>query len=319
MAKVYPIAYTPYLQEAMIRKAVLLNQGVVEYGVRPEFKDGGKQINILTQQSLDSLSAPTHIASSATEATAQALSDLEIIMPAITITLGLSASDFDDIRRGAKSLQTVFPQVATRFGQEYQTYLISCIKGVFDTALSAHEYDVTETGDPSISFENIAMTKAHDTIGETGQDLNTIVVHSKVKAEMIVNDLVDYVDNANYSTPMLIKGTIPETNGMRVLVNDTLCSPTGTTYPCYLMGDKPLVVGLHGNMKTGENDKPGTGGGTTERFFHSTFGVAVQGVSYSGSYSTPPTTSDLETGGNYTLKWNTKNVKMMKLKVIAGV
>lgn len=199
-----------------------------------------------------------------------------------------------------------------------KTILIPTLTGIFTTALSGtHVNDIaSEDGDNATADNLISSDAIIDTIGKLGDHWNlvtAIAVHSKVFRRMQKLDLIEFAPISEQDIE------IPRFLGREVIVDDGLPTEaggtSGTKYTSYIFGD--------GAVGFGEEDLDVNEAFETDRDILASDTVLVtrrhfvmhpRGIAFTGSPAGhTPTTAELETGGNWTKKYEDKNILITKL------
>lgn len=174
------------------------------------------------------------------------------------------------------------------------------------------------TADEKVSSD--AIIAARQTMGDAGQNLTAIAMHSVVKAELDRQEAIEYVRPAGVPFDM------PTYKGLAVIVDDGCPAVSGSnrvTYTSYLFGAGAVGYGeaLYGNdpMDAVEIDrKPASGNGGGQTILHSRrqFILHPRGIRFtSGSVAgQAPTNSELEDAGNWDRAYDRKAVRIAVLK-----
>lgn len=317
MANVYPNLFSAFVQEAIPKKNNILSQGGTRVEVNAQVSQSGQYFSIPQQDNLYGLLGnSTAITASSTQVTPTELSSFEEKGLVAHIGAGIKDADLTKFLSGKDGVRLVYSQIAPYMMIEAQRYLASTITGVFDTALAtSHTYDATTLGDGTLTYDAIAVG-TQEKLGEAFEDLDAIIMHSKMYSDLRRKGLTDYVDAASFGENVLYRGQIPTFDGKRIVVNDTICEATDNVYPVFVIGGQPFYIGYQSQLRIETDRQADYGGGTDRAFFYMDFVPHVFGVSFSGSV-TNPTTTTYETGGNWTKVGENKNIKIVKINVNA--
>lgn len=163
---------------------------------------------------------------------------------------GLSASDLaSELAMGPRAMEHIRARVDTYWTRQWQRRLIASCNGVYADNVANNAGDmvvnvaVESTGAQTAStkFNRDSFTDAVYTMGDAGDSLRAIAVHSRVMAQMVKNDDIVYIPD---STGQL---TIPTYMGLRVIVDDSMTVTAGSTsgfkYTSVLFGEGAFAYG----------------------------------------------------------------------------
>jgi hypothetical protein len=146
-------------------------------------------------------------------------------------------------------MEHIRARVDTYWTRQWQRRLIASCNGVYADNVANNAGDmvvnvaVESTGAQTAStkFNRDSFTDAVYTMGDAGDSLRAIAVHSRVMAQMVKNDDIVYIPD---SQGML---TIPTYMGLRVLVDDSMTVTAGSTsgfkYTSVLFGEGAFAYG----------------------------------------------------------------------------
>jgi hypothetical protein len=312
---VYPEQIAPWVQLQMLRKNNITANGLVQIDTAPPFIRGGERFKIPVQYSLDNHTGMERI-TAATTVTPESIDDSQIYVFSTEIGAGLTATEFESIRRGGNANSQLAGQIATKTSNTIQEYMKYALDGIFDGtagALKDNIYDGTSEDGGYINMRNIGKAKLK--LGERGVDLNTIIVNSNVYQDLYEQGLT-YVPATQYAESIVKTGTIPQFLNLRVLVNDTIATETSTgsgVYNSFLAGGSPFYLAYQKNLRMYDDFNPAVGGGTYEMYWYVDFGVAVNGVSYKSATMNPATTV-LQTAASWEAIEQLQNIPLVCLQ-----
>lgn len=187
------------------------------------------------------------------------------------INKGWKASDLaSELALGADAMTHIRNRTDAYFTKQWQRRLIACTNGVLADNIANDSGDmVVNVAVESIAeqtadtlFNRDAFTEAVYTMGDNGSELGAIAVHSGVMKQMVKNDDIDFIPDANG------KLTIPTYMGLRVIVDDSLTVTAGTTdgfkYTSVLFGAGAIGYGTSSSQVPVEVERhaaQGLGGG----------------------------------------------------------
>ena len=323
---IIPTEFERYAIERTAQLSVFVESGIVEHS--PEFdilaSAGGREVMMPFWKDLT--------------ATRQLISD------SATLAVNKIGSDKDTARiqndaqvwsvnhlakvvSGDDPMQAIVDLVAAYWARTDQGLVISSLKGIFASA--------TMTGNKlAIASESVAgqssatrlngstFVDATVKLGDRGDRLTAIAIHSATEAALRKLDLIDFAPDSEG------KAQIKTFQGRRVIVDDSL--PTrvgatdGTVYTSYLFG--PGAFGKGASPLESEPLQGGTGTEGVEiarvpldsdtvlinrrRYILHPRGVRFTSASVAGD---TPTNAELETAANWTRVFENKNVRMVAI------
>lgn len=319
MAKVYPGLFAPFFQEAWPKTKNLVSMGLVAEDINAQVSQSGEYFTIPFQENLSNIGNSVRVTTSTT-ITPQTLGDKEEVGVVCHIGQGIKEQVLNDILRGAEGLRQAANQIVPYTVNEFQRYLVSATKGAFAAdgpLFGTHVVDKSGIGDGTISTSFI-IDAAQETLGEDGMDFDALIMHSKIFADLQKVGLITYVNAGTFGQNLLVSGDIPTVLGKRVMVNDTLCAKdSADKYPVYLSGGRPWYLGYQRQqLRIYQDFNPAIGGGQNETYWYADFVPHIRGLKWNVS-TINPTTTNLETGTNWTKVWTDENIKLAQLLVFA--
>ena len=240
-----------------------------------------------------------------------------------------AADDLSKMGTGADPLAAVRSYMARAILKLRTRTLVSQLEGLFDTALADNVTDVSQatTGAGEANFiSSSSVIRARNTLGERGEDLTTIAMHSDVYAYL------QQVGALTFSTSSLATGgeivwggggvglnsvEVARFMGLRV-VQDDMLAPTvndagADQYPVYLMGPGSVAEGVQQELRTEADRNILSMQDVIQWNYH--HGFHVFGTSWKGAGDNP-TNTELETGTNWGMVYQTnKLIPVAKLVV----
>jgi hypothetical protein len=226
---------------------------------------------------------------------------------------------------GDDPLQAIVDLVAEYWARTDEGLIISCLKGMFAAgSMAGNKLAIGAEATGSVSdatkLNGVTFVDATQKLGDRGDRLTAIAVHSATEAALRKLDLIDFIPDSEG------KATIKTFQGRRVIVDDTLPVRAGTTsgfvYTSFLFG-----VGAFARGTAPLDGEPLQGGFGTEgvelarvpldsdtvlinrrRYILHPRGVKFTSASVAGD---SPTNAELENGANWTRVWENKNVRIV--------
>jgi hypothetical protein len=227
-------------------------------------------------------------------------------------------------------------KVADYVANQRQKDLIKCLEGVFGGLTSnsgAAFIDVSfdKTGQTALGPRQVA--KARALLGDQGDKLTAVGMHSAVYYDLVERKAIDYVTNveargggtvATTGIAPVFAGSIagayggdnsvPTYMGLRVIVSDDL-APTSTNYPVYFFTQGAIASGEQMGMQT-ETDRDILAKSDAMSIdLHYCYHPV--GAKW-GVGTTNPTQAQLATIGNWTKVYETKNLGIVRATVTSN-
>jgi hypothetical protein len=216
--------------------------------------------------------------------------------------------------------------VVSRFSnwwvREEQRLLLKTLTGIFAdttvaTALSNDIAGETTTTDPAKLIGSSAIEDTRFLLGDAYEKFTAIIMHSVCFKRLRLLDLIDQAPVSGQNPP------ISTYMGLRVLVDDGMTRVAGGTsgykYHTFLFGqgaiartDIPLETG-DPSLELYRLPLAGTGAGQLDIITRRYFLMHPRGIAWTGSAAgVSPTDAELA-ADNWTLAYNTKNIRIARL------
>lgn len=235
------------------------------------------------------------------------------------------AKDFTQELTGANPLQNVKNKIANYYVQVWENEMMNIAKTVLSIdALSDHVTDLSATSGTIAEANMINATTLIDAeqaaLGDMAGGLGMIVMNSKIYAAYQKMGLIEF---DKYTVGGVIKQEIslPRIGGKLVKVTDYYTVDTSGTVPVYhtyLFGEGAFLSCDKNNYKNQytTNYDPETSAGIEKFYTKQGKVLHPNGISLAvdNIAKESPTFAELGTKGNWSLKFNHKNVKMGVIK-----
>jgi len=323
---IVPAQFAPYVLQRTAEKSDLFQSGIVSRN--PDYDDragrGGTQVDMPHWNDLTGNRQPL---SDSSPLTAQKLAADKDVARIHNDGNAWSWNHLAAVVAGDDPAQALANFLADYWNRQNQYMLISSLKGAFAAAsmagnlLAIHSESVA--GQTSATRLNGAtFVDGTQKLGDRGDRLVAVAMHSAVEASLRKLDLIDFVPDSQGTAQ------IRTFQGRRVIVDDGCPSRAGTTdgtvYTTYLFGDGAFGAGF-----ADLNGSPVEGGFGTEgfemardalnsdtivvnrrRFILHPRGVKFTSASVAGAN---PTNVELETAANWIRVWENKNVRIVAM------
>jgi hypothetical protein len=239
-----------------------------------------------------------------------------------------SANHLAKVISGDDPMQAILELVAEYWARTDEGIVISCLKGIFAAASMAGNKMVIASESvagqtASTRLNGLTFVDATVKLGDRGDRLTAVAMHSATEAALRKQDLIDFLPDSEG------KAQIRTFQGRRVVVDDNLPTRAGTTdgtvYTTYLFGPgafakgaspmdgTPLLggIGTEGVELFREPLASDSGLINRRRYILHPRGVKFTSASVAGD---SPTNAELETGANWIRVFENKNVRMVAIE-----
>ena len=273
---IVPEIFTDYVQLLSVERSAFIQSGVVE--TSPFFDSllagGGTTFNIPHFKDLDN--TESNVSNDDEGDFGAPGNDMVPIKTTtgkeIAIRLsrnqGWSSADLSGDLAGADPMESIASRVANYWVRQTQLILIASIQGVIADNVANDSGDMLEditNGSGTVTAEHLfsaeAFLDAVQTMGDVGEELVAIAVHSVVYRRMQKNNLIDFIPDSNGVV------NIPVFLGRRVIIDDGLpkiANGPNFEFSSYLFGSGSVVLGVGSARVPTEverNARAGAGGG----------------------------------------------------------
>lgn len=210
--------------------------------------------------------------------------------------------------------------LAQRIAEKSMEYMLARRIDILEGAIpTANRYD------PAAVISDTVLATAKGKLGDKAMDLKVALMHSaafnylertgKIVYQPI-NNIIPLYSQTNF---LGANGTglVPTCAGLVLVQTDHISSEFASTvykYPTYLLGTDAMGLFFQKNIRIEKAREYLTGGGYDFYTVRGDFVMCLHGVDYSESTSPQLYTSAaLKSTSNYTLKWNQKNVKAVRV------
>ena len=271
---IIPEIFTPYLIEESTRRDAFLQSGVVQpLAQLNASEDGGDFVNIPFYNA--NLTGDFEVLSDSSSLTPGKITADKQVGVVLHRGRAFESRDLAALAAGSDPLSAIGQKMANYVNHQRQKDLLACLDGVFgavnNTSSAAAFFGLTidgESGDTPTSLSPRQVSQARALLGDQGEKLNTICMHSKTYYELVERRAVDYVKatdvaggDATASGGSIANAygdvTVPTYLGMRVIVSDdvnTVGSGASTEYAVYMFSQGSVGSGEQAGVQT-ETDR----------------------------------------------------------------
>lgn len=333
---IIPEIFTPYVLEATTQRDAFLASGVVQPMAELNATEGGDFVNIPFWKA--NLSGDFEVLSDSSSLTVGNITADKQIGVILHRGRAFEARDLAALAAGADPMAAVGDKLGEYIANQRQKDLVQCLSGVFgslnaNTSASAF-FDLTidsATADTPTTLSPRHVAEARALLGDQGDKLTAMCVHSKIFYDLVERRAIDYVstDDARGTSTTQSGGSmaaayggnvgVPTYMGLRVIVSDdveTAGSGATTEYGTYFF--------TQGAVASGE--QAGTNIETDRDILAKTNALSVDlhyvyhpvGAKWSAT-TVNPTRTQLATATNWAKVYETKNIGMVRATNVSNM
>ena len=268
---IIPEIFTPYVIEQTTQRDAFLSSGVVQPMAELNATEGGDYINVPFFKA--NLTGDFEVLTDSSSLTPGKITADKQVGVVLHRGRAFESRDLAALAAGADPMAAIGAKVAEYIANQRQKDLIKCLEGVFGGLTSN-----TGAAFIDLSFDKTGMTalgprqcaKARALLGDQGDKLTAVAMHSAIYYDLVERKAIDYVTNAEArgggtvtATPDPVfagsiggayeNPTIAQYMGLRIIVSDDL-APTSTNYPVYFFTAGAIGSGEQMGLNT-ETDR----------------------------------------------------------------
>lgn len=324
---IVPEIFTPYLIEATTQRDAFLSSGVVQPMAELDASEGGDFINVPFFSA--NLSGDFEVLTDSSSLTPGKITANKQVGVVLHRGRAFESRDLAALAAGADPMAAIATKVAAYVANQRQKDLIKCLEGVFggltnNTGAAFIDLSFDKTNQTALGPRQVA--KARALLGDQGDKLTAVAMHSAVYYSLVERKAIDYITNTEArlstaatgaSTINAIAGSIasayagdnsvPTFMGLRVIVSDDL-APTSTNYPVYFFTAGAIASGEQMALRT-ETDRD---------ILAKSDAMAIDlhycyhPIGAKWGTTVNPTQAQLATIGNWTKVYETKNIGIVR-------
>ena len=327
---IVPEVFTAYVDEAVTTRSAFINSGVVQPLEILNATEGGDYVNVPSWTA--NLSGDAEVLSDTTSLIPGKIGAEKQICPVLHRGRAWEVRTLAALAAGDDPMQAIGRKVAEYIAHQQQKDVFAILRGIFGPLTSnttgalrtlAIDSNATAT---VLSPGKVAEARA--ALGDQGEKLSVIAMHSKVFYDLVERKAIDYVTNdeahgggtvATTGIAPVFSGsmagaytnnaTVPFYMGMQVLVSDDV-NNDGTQYASYLFTPGALASGNQSGLVT-ETDRDILAlSDAMSVHWHNLYHPL--GMSYTAGGVNPSRTT-LETASNCTQVYETKNLGIVSI------
>ena len=327
---IIPEVFTPYVIEQTTQRDAFLASGVVQPMAELNATEGGDFINVPFWKA--NLSGDFEVLSDSTSLTPGKITADKQVGVILHRGRAFEARDLAALAAGSDPMAAIGAKIADYIANQRQKDLLSCLAGVFGTlgttSSSAAFFGLTidgESGDSPTTLSPRHVAEARSLLGDQGDKLAAVAMHSKVYYDLVERKAIDYVTETDARltssvtdfvggsiAPAYGNPTVPTYMGLRVIVSDdvqTDGSGSSTEYATYFFTQGAVASGEQMAMQT-ETDRDILAKSDAMSIdLHYVYHPV--GAKWAVT-TTNPTRAQLETVGNWSKVYELKNLGIVR-------
>jgi hypothetical protein len=325
---IIPEIFTPYLLEQTTQRDAFLASGVVQPLAELNATEGGDFINVPFWKA--NLSGDFEVLTDSTSLTPGKITADKQVGVILHRGRAFEARDLAALAAGADPMAAIGAKIADYIANQRQKDLLSCLAGIFGSIgsnNSASFVDLTIDGksaDTPTVLSPRHVAQARSILGDQGDKLAAVCMHSKVYYDLVERRAIDYVATTDArgtsttqsgGTTVAAYGgdvTVPTYMGLRVIVSDdvqTDGSGSSTEYATYFFTQGAIASGEQMGMETEVDRDILAKSDAMSIDLHYVYHPV--GAKWAVT-TTNPTRAQLETIGNWTKVYETKNIGIVR-------
>ena len=326
---IIPEVFTPYVIEQTTQRDAFLASGVVQPLAELNATEGGDFINVPFWKA--NLSGDFEVLTDSTSLIPGKIQADKQVGVILHRGRAFESRDLAALAAGADPMAAIGAKIADYIANQRQKDLLSCLAGVFGsvntTSNTAAFFDLTidgGSGDTPTTLSPRHVAEAKSLLGDQGDKLTAIALHSKVYYDLVERKAIDYVatTDARGTTTTQSGGSlvaayggsvdVPTYCGLRVIISDDVQTEgTGATteYATYFFTQGAIASGEQMAMQT-ETDRDILAKSDAMSIdLHYVYHPV--GAKW-GVTTTNPTRTQLATVGNWSKVYETKNLGIVR-------
>jgi hypothetical protein len=327
---IIPEVFTPYVIEQTTFRDAFLASGVVQPLAELNATEGGDFINVPFWKA--NLTGDFEVLSDSTSMTPSKIQADKQVGVILHRGRAYESRDLAALAAGSDPMAAIGAKIADYIANQRQKDLLSCLAGVFGTlgtnSSSAAFFPLSidgESGDTPTALSPRHVAEARSLLGDQGEKLTAMCVHSKVFYDLVERKAIDYVTETDArltsSVTDFVGGsiagaygnpTVPTYMGLRVIVSDdvqTEGSGSSTEYATYFFTQGAVASGEQMAMQTEVDRDILAKSDAMSIDLHYCYHPV--GAKWAVTTSNP-TRAQLATVGNWSKVYETKNIGIVR-------
>ena len=324
---IIPEVFTPYVIEQSTQRNQFLASGVVQPMAELNATEGGDFVNVPFWKA--NLSGDLEVLSDSSSLTPGKITADKQVGVILHRGRAFEARDLAALAAGSDPMAAIGAKVGEYVANQQQADLYKCLEGVFGSltgsdspAFDALRFDTS--GATALGPRQVA--KARAILGDQGDKLTAVAMHSACYYDLVERKAIDYVTNteARLSTSATGASTInavggsvaaaygdvsvPTYMGLRVIVSDDITNSAGN-YACYFFTAGAIASGEQQALRTETDRDILAKSDAMSLDMHYIYHPV--GAKWAVT-TTNPTRAQLATVGNWSKVYETKNIGIVR-------
>jgi hypothetical protein len=193
---IVPEIFTPYLIEATTQRDAFLSSGVVQPMAELDASEGGDFINVPFFSA--NLSGDFEVLTDSSSLTPGKITANKQVGVILHRGRAFESRDLAALAAGADPMAAIATKVAAYVANQRQKDLLKCLEGVFggltsNTGAAFIDLSFDKTGQTALGPRQVA--KARALLGDQGDKLTAVAMHSAVYYDLVERKSIDYITN----------------------------------------------------------------------------------------------------------------------------
>jgi hypothetical protein len=330
---IIPEIFTPYVIEQSTQRNQFLASGVVQPMAELNATEGGDFVNVPFWKA--NLSGDLEVLSDSTSLTPGKITADKQVGVILHRGRAFEARDLAALAAGSDPMAAIGAKVGEYVANQQQADLYKCLEGVFGSltgsdspAVDALRFDTS--GATALGPRQVA--KARAILGDQGDKLTAVAMHSACYYDLVERKAIDYVTNTEARLTTLATGastinavggsvaaaygdvSVPTYMGLRVIVSDDITNSAGN-YACYFFTAGAIASGEQAAMRTETDRDILAKSDAMSLDMHYIYHPV--GAKWAVT-TTNPTRAQLATVGNWSKVYETKNIGIVRATITSN-
>jgi hypothetical protein len=330
---IIPEIFTPYVIEQSTQRNQFLASGVVQPMAELNATEGGDFVNVPFWKA--NLSGDLEVLSDSSSLTPGKITADKQVGVILHRGRAFEARDLAALAAGSDPMAAIGAKVGEYVANQQQADLYKCLEGVFGSltgsdspAFDALRFDTS--GATALGPRQVA--KARAILGDQGDKLTAVAMHSACYYDLVERKAIDYVTNTEARLSTLATGastinavggsvaaaygdvSVPTYMGLRVIVSDDITNSAGN-YACYFFTAGAIASGEQAAMRTETDRDILAKSDAMSLDMHYIYHPV--GAKWAVT-TTNPTRAQLATVGNWSKVYETKNIGIVRATITSN-
>jgi len=329
---IIPEVFTPYVIEQTTQRDAFLASGVVQPMAELNATEGGDFVNVPFWKA--NLSGDFEVLSDSASLTPGKITADKQVGVILHRGRAFEARDLAALAAGSDPMAAIGAKIADYIANQRQKDLLSCLGGIFgavgsdnaSASFQALTIDGGGSGETALSPRHVAEARA--VLGDQGDKLSAICMHSNVYYDLVERRAIDFIyDNTGAADSDATQGStanafgnvsVPTFMGLRVIVSDDVQqsgSSPNKKFAVYFFTEGAVASGEQLALQT-ETDRDILAKSDAMSIdLHYCYHPV--GAKWAVT-TTNPTRAQLETIGNWSKVYETKNIGIVRATVTSN-